>query len=359
MRTTIISVNPGDFDPEVLRPAARALAEGRLVAFPTETVYGLGADARNPEAVGRIYEAKGRPSDNPLIVHISDPAQLEGIVSRVPEKAKKLMNAFWPGPLTLILPKAEGIPDKTTAGLPTVAVRMPANRIALELIRLSGVAIAAPSANISGAPSPTCADHVIDDLSGRIDYIIDGGCTQVGLESTVLDMTVDPPAVLRPGGVSVEMLEEVIGTVNADRIPETAGETVPKSPGMKYRHYSPKAEMVLVSGDSDRVVETINSLAEQNRAKNRRTGVLAPSETRARYNADVVLCPGSRNSLEAIAASIYRCLRDFDELGVDIIFSETFPEEGIGLAIMNRLRKAASGRIIRVQATSEMPGNES
>ena len=359
MRTTIIRVNPDDFDPEELKPAAGALAMGRLVAFPTETVYGLGADALNPAAVRRIFEAKGRPSDNPLIVHISDPAQLEGIVSRVPEKAKKLMNAFWPGPLTLILPKAEGIPDKTTAGLPTVAVRMPANRIALELIRLSGVAIAAPSANISGAPSPTCADHVIDDLSGRIDYIIDGGCTQVGLESTVLDMTVDPPAVLRPGGVSVEMLEEVIGTVNADRIPETAGETVPKSPGMKYRHYSPKAEMMLVSGDSRRVVETINSLAEQNRAEKRKTGVLASSETRSEYNADVVLCPGSRNSPETVAASIYRCLREFDELGVDIIFSETFPEEGIGLAIMNRLRKAASGRIIRVQATSEMPGNES
>lgn len=200
MRTTVIRVNPDDFDPEKLRPAARALAGGRLVAFPTETVYGLGADALNPEAVGRIYEAKGRPSDNPLIVHISDLEQLKAIVSAVPEKARILMETFWPGPLTLILPKSEGVPDETTAGLSTVAVRMPANKIALDLIRLSGVAVAAPSANISGAPSPTCASHVIADLSGRIDCIIDGGCTQVGLESTVLDMTVDPPAVLRPEG---------------------------------------------------------------------------------------------------------------------------------------------------------------
>lgn len=356
MRTTVIRVNPDDFDPEKLRPAARALAGGRLVAFPTETVYGLGADALNPEAVGRIYEAKGRPSDNPLIVHISDLEQLKAIVSAVPEKARILMETFWPGPLTLILPKSEGVPDETTAGLSTVAVRMPANKIALDLIRLSGVAVAAPSANISGAPSPTCASHVIADLSGRIDCIIDGGCTQVGLESTVLDMTVDPPTVLRPGGVSVETLEAVIGQVNADKVSEVSGNEVPKSPGMKYRHYSPKAEMVLVSGDSDRVAETINRLVEKNRAKNRKTGVLASSETRALYNADVVLCPGSRNSPETIAASIYRCLRDFDQLGVDIIFSETFPEEGIGLAIMNRLRKAASGGIIRLPPYSNKNG---
>lgn len=347
MKTNIIRVNPEAIDPEELRPVAKALAEGRLVAFPTETVYGLGADALNPEAVKRIYRAKGRPSDNPLIVHISDFNQLERIVSSVPEKARTLMETFWPGPLTLILPKSKYVPDETTAGLSTVAVRMPANRTALELIKLSGLAIAAPSANLSGAPSPTCASHVISDLSGRIDYIIDGGSTQVGLESTVLDMTADPPVVLRPGGVSSEMLERVIGNVNVGKIPEGGG-TAPKSPGMKYRHYSPKAEMILVSGESQSVVNTINDLVGQYRAKKKKTGVLASAETRSGYTADVVLCPGSRNSPETVAASIYGCLRDFDQHGVDIIFSETFPEDGIGLAIMNRLQKAATGRVIRV-----------
>ena len=348
MRTTIIRINQNVFDPEDLMPAAQALAAGGLVAFPTETVYGLGADAHNPKAVKDIFKAKGRPSDNPLIVHISDMAQLKAIAGTVPDKARRLMEAFWPGPLTLILPKSEAIPDETTAGLPTVAVRMPANPIALALIRLSGVAVAAPSANLSGRPSPTCASHVIADLSGRIDYIIDGGSTSVGLESTVLDMTVDPPVVLRPGGISVEMLERTIGHVNVDKVLEMGGSTVPKSPGMKYRHYSPKAEMTLVCGEPERVVDAIRALVAQNRAQNRKTGVLASSETRNRYDADVVLCPGSRNDPGSVAAAIYRCLREFDERGVDVIFSETFPEEGIGLAIMNRLKKAAGGRMIRV-----------
>lgn len=348
MRTIIIKANPDDFDPEDIRPAAKALAEGKLVAFPTETVYGLGADAMNPEAVRKIFEAKGRPSDNPLIVHISDPGQLDDIASAVPGKAIRLMETFWPGPLTLILPKKNGVPEETTAGLSTVAVRMPRHRIALELIRLSGVPVAAPSANISGSPSPTCASHVISDLSGRIDYIIDGGSAQVGLESTVLDMTSDPPAVLRPGGISPEMLEKVIGPVRSEKTPEVSGNSVPKSPGMKYRHYSPRAEMILVSGESPKVVAAINGLVEENREKHRKTGVLASSETRNEYDADVVLCPGSRNDPEAVAASIYGCLREFDRMGVDIIFSETFPEDGIGLAIMNRLRKASAGRILYV-----------
>ena len=348
MRTTVIRINQSDFKPEELLPAAQALAAGGLVAFPTETVYGLGADAHNPKAVKDIFKAKGRPSDNPLIVHISDMAQLKAIAGTVPDKARRLMEAFWPGPLTLILPKAAEIPDETTAGLSTVAVRMPANPIALALIRLSGVAIAAPSANLSGRPSPTCADHVIEDLSGRIDYIIDGGSTSVGLESTVLDMTADSPVVLRPGGISVEMLERVIGPVQVDKLPEMGGNTVPKSPGMKYRHYSPKAEMTLVCGEPERVADTINALVAENRAKNRKTGVLAASETQMSYAADVVLSPGSRQEPEAVAAAIYRCLREFDDQGVEVIFSETFPEEGIGLAIMNRLKKAAGGRMIRV-----------
>lgn len=348
METIVIKADPENFDSEILRPAAKALAEGRLVAFPTETVYGLGADAMNADAVKGIFKAKGRPSDNPLIVHISDIKQLDGIVSSVPEKARRLMEAYWPGPLTLIMPKNEKVPDATTAGLSTVAVRMPRNKIALELIRLSGVPIAAPSANLSGSPSPTCAAHVISDLSGRIDYIIDGGSTRVGLESTVVDMTSDPPAVLRPGGISPEMLEKVIGPVHVVRLSEISKDTVPKSPGMKYRHYSPKAEMILVDGEAQHVVDAINELVRKNRAKNRKTGVMASAENREKYDADVVLCPGSRNDPESVAASIYGCLRDFDRLGVDIIFSETFPEKGIGLAIMNRLQKAAGGRIIRV-----------
>lgn len=348
METHILKIDGSEYDPGVLLPAAKALAEGKLVAFPTETVYGLGANALDPQAVGRIFTAKGRPSDNPLIVHISRIEEINPLVISIPPKARILMDEFWPGPLTLILEKSVLISDGLTAGLPTVAVRMPDNGIALKLIELAGVPIAAPSANLSGRPSPTDAAHVIQDLSGRVDVIIDGGSCTVGLESTVIDMTVDPPAVLRPGGITVEMLEQKIGKVIVDKILEKDGNTAPKSPGMKYRHYSPKAEMTIVTGDTDKVVDTINEFTKKYMSENLKTGVLASKETCGRYDASVVLCPGSKERPENVAAEIYSCLREFDDECVDVIFAEAFSEKGIGLAIMNRLKKAAAGRIINV-----------
>lgn len=348
METRIIKIDDPDFDPDMLVPAARALAGGRLVAFPTETVYGLGAKATDPDAVGKIFDAKGRPSDNPLIVHISRIEQIIPLVKTIPVKARELMDAFWPGPLTLILEKSDLIPLITTAGLPTVAIRMPDNKIALSLIEMTGYPVAAPSANLSGRPSPTDAGHVVQDLSGRVDFIIDGGSSTIGLESTVVDMTSDPPVILRPGGITLEMLEEEIGRVNVDKVIEKSGSAAPKSPGMKYRHYSPKAEMTIVSGRPDKVAGRINELIGEAAERGLRTGVLASKETRGRYEASVVLCPGSKERPEEIAAGIFSCLREFDDRGVDVIFSEAFPEKGIGLAIMNRLKKAAGGRIIYV-----------
>lgn len=348
METRILKIDGPEYDPDVLLPAAKALAEGKLVAFPTETVYGLGANALDPQAVCRIFEAKGRPSDNPLIVHISRIEEINPLIVSIPAKARILADAFWPGPLTLVFNKSALVPDEITAGLSTVAVRMPDNRIALKLIELAGVPVAAPSANISGRPSPTDAAHVIQDLSGRVDIIIDGGSCTVGLESTVIDMTVDPPVVLRPGGITVEMLEKKIGKVVVDNILEKDGNIAPKSPGMKYRHYSPRAEMTIVAGDADKVVDRINEYTKKYMSKNLKTGVLASKETFARYAATVVLCPGSKERPENIAAGIYSCLRKFDDEGVDVIFAEAFSEQGIGLAIMNRLKKAAAGRIIYV-----------
>lgn len=348
METLVLKIDSSRFDPEVLLPAAVALAEGKLVAFPTETVYGLGANALDPIAVGRIFKAKGRPSDNPLIVHISRIEDINQLIVSMPEKARILADAFWPGPLTMVLNKSNLVPDVITAGLSTVAVRVPDNEIALSLIGQAGVPVAAPSANLSGKPSPTDAAHVIQDLSGRIDFIIDGGNCKVGLESTVIDMTADPPVVLRPGGITAEMLEKKIGKVIADNVLEKDGDNIPKSPGMKYRHYSPKAEMTIVSGDPKKMVDAINNLLGRYKAGNLKTGVLASEETRALYDASVVLCPGSMKRPENIAAEIYSCLRKFDDEGVEIIFTEAFPEHGIGHAIMNRLKKAAGGRIIRV-----------
>lgn len=348
METRILKIEDLESNQLELKLAADTLAEGKLVVFPTETVYGLGANALDQNAVKRIFEAKGRPSDNPLIVHISQIEQLTSLVKSIPPKAQTLMDAFWPGPLTLVFFKSESVSNEVTAGLTTVAIRMPDNEIALRIISLSGVPIAAPSANLSGRPSPTEAIHVIEDLFGRVDIIVDGGSCSVGLESTVLDITVDPPVVLRPGGITAEMLEEVIGPVIGDKPSEISVNDTPKSPGMKYRHYAPKAEMTIVSGDSDRVVCEVNRLVKKCREGNLKVGVLASRETCKRYDAQVVLSPGSRERLEDVAGEIYACLRSFDDAGVDVIYAEAFSEEGIGHAIMNRLRKAAAGRMIEV-----------
>lgn len=349
-----------------IQQASELLAKGELVAFPTETVYGLGAHALDEKAVDKIFLAKGRPSDNPLIVHIGEMEQLSKVVATIPPLAQTCIAAFWPGPLTLIMPRQPEVPDNVTAGLSAVGVRMPNHPTALALLRQSGLPVAAPSANRSGRPSPTTAEHVLEDLDGLIAGIVDGGLTGVGVESTVLDVTVDPPMILRPGGVTKEMLEQVIGEVAIDPTLVTDGDwelkpelqetdqtvqtdtnrepqLVPRSPGMKYTHYAPKGEMWIVEGDW----EKLQSLVDQSRAEGYKTAVLTTDERVDRYQADVVLSCGSRHQLESVASGLYGALRQFDRLGIERIYAESFPEDGIGFAIMDRLRKAAGYRIIR------------
>jgi L-threonylcarbamoyladenylate synthase len=325
-----------------IKEAAQLLKSGEVVAFPTETVYGLGANAKDAKAVEKIFAAKGRPSDNPLIVHIAHPKQLEEMVSAIPDVAHTLIKHFWPGPLTLILPKKEGvISDPVTAGLPTVAVRMPAHPVALALIEASGLPLAAPSANISGRPSPTTAAHVFADLNGRIAGIVDGGETGIGVESTVLDCTTKVPTILRPGGVTKEALEKVIGNIAVDSA-LTDERQIPKSPGMKYTHYAPKSPMAIVQGSP----AFLQTLVNKQRTLGKKVGVLTTEENRFFYDADVVLACGSRHDLHTVASHLYDTLRKFDETDVDFIYSESFPTEGIGEAIMNRLKKAAGHQVI-------------
>ncbi|MCM3668780.1 L-threonylcarbamoyladenylate synthase [Mesobacillus maritimus] len=326
-----------------IRQAATLLMENHVVALPTETVYGLGGNAESDDAVAKIFAAKGRPSDNPLIIHIANQAQLANIVREIPEMANQLMEAFWPGPLTLIFNKQDGkLSEKATAGLSTVAVRMPDHPVALALIEASGLPIAAPSANLSGRPSPTTAGHVYDDLDGRIAGIVDGGPTGVGVESTVVDCTGDVPVILRPGGITKEQLEAVVGEVSTD--PALADpEQAPKSPGMKYRHYSPNAPLYLVDGE----VEDIQQLVDEKRAEGLKVGVMTTEENRERYQADVIYPCGRRAQLESVAEALYDTLRAFNESNVDIIYGEIFPETGVGVAVMNRLTKASGYPIIR------------
>jgi L-threonylcarbamoyladenylate synthase len=335
---------------EIYECAAAILRNGGLVAFPTETVYGLGADALNPEAAAKIYRAKGRPSDNPLIVHIADVSALYDLCENVPEKALTLAKAFWPGPLTMVLNKKDKVPYATTGGLDTVAIRMPEHRVARELIKNSGVYIAAPSANISGRPSPTRAEHVRADLDGRIDMIIDGGSVKVGIESTIIDLTGQIPSILRPGYITKEMLEKVIGAVEIDRAValDIKTDAPPKAPGMKYRHYAPKGDMVIVEGEKEMVIEKINELTSMNMEKGLKTGVLATDLTKALYKADVVLSVGSRQDEITISENLFDVLRRFDDEGVQFIASESFSKKNLGYAIMNRLVKAAGGKIIKV-----------
>ncbi|SEN52026.1 translation factor SUA5 [Mesobacillus persicus] len=324
--------------------AARILTENEVVALPTETVYGLGGNAESDEAVARIFAAKGRPSDNPLIIHIANLNQLAEIVREIPETAEKLMAAFWPGPLTIILDKKVGkLSELATAGLSTVAVRMPNHPVALALIEASGLPIAAPSANVSGRPSPTTARHVQDDLDGRIAGIVDGGPTGVGVESTVVDCTGETPVILRPGGVTKEQLELVVGEVLTDPA-LTDSKQAPKSPGMKYRHYAPNAPLYLVNGDAS----DIQKLVDEKRGEGLKVGVMTTEENQHSYQADVIFPCGRRAQLETVAEALYDTLRAFNESDVDIIFGEIFPETGVGVAIMNRLTKASGFPIIEV-----------
>lgn len=334
---------------DALQAAAGIIRDGGLVAFPTETVYGLGADAMNAEAAAKIYEAKGRPSDNPLIVHIADKEQVDLLAENVPEAAKRIMEAFWPGPLTIILNKKKEVPHGTTGGLNTVAIRMPSHPVAQALIRESGCMIAAPSANTSGRPSPTTAAHVMEDMQGRIPMILDGGAVGIGIESTILDMTGEIPMILRPGYITKEMLEKVAGEVDID--PAVAGKQMPenvvaKAPGMKYRHYAPKGSLVLVEGPEDKVIEKINALAEEKTRQGYKVGVLGTDETLEKYRAGWRRSIGSRECPDSVAAHLYGLLRECDEQELDYIYSESFFADGLGNAIMNRMLKAAGYHLI-------------
>ncbi|WNQ11539.1 L-threonylcarbamoyladenylate synthase [Paenibacillus aurantius] len=341
---------------EAVEAAARLLKEGGRVAFPTETVYGLGADARSTEAVEGIFAAKGRPSDNPLIVHIADRAQLGEIVAGVDELSARLMDAFWPGPLTLVLPVKPGaLSPRVTAGLATVGVRMPDHPLALALIRVAGCPVAAPSANRSGRPSPTRAEHVLDDLNGVIEGVLDGGPTGVGVESTVVEAAGGAVHVLRPGGVSAEALERFAPVAGAgpDGEPGAPGGEdalhAPKAPGMKYAHYAPRGRLAVVQGPSPEAVSSwIRQELARAKAAGERTGVLACAEHAARYDADAVIACGRLGDPGSAARGLYDALRGFDEAGVTFILAEAVEESGIGAAVMNRLRKAAGGRVIRL-----------
>lgn len=336
-----------------LRKPAECLKMGGLVAFPTETVYGLGADALNETAAARIYAAKGRPSDNPLIVHIAKVEDMEKLAC-VNDMAYMLAEAFWPGPLTIVLPKKDIVPQGTTGGLNTVAVRMPSHPAALELIRQSGVYVAAPSANTSGRPSPTKASHVIEDMRGKIEYIVDGGAVGIGIESTIVDVSGSVPMILRPGFITEQMLQEIVGEVAMDPTLEKPVEGLrPKAPGMKYTHYAPIGEMTLVeceTGFSKQVIVKIQEFASEKMQEGFKVGIMASEETISYYDgyADVLVCVGDRQQQQTVASRLYAALREFDAAGVEYIYAESFRGEGLSDAIMNRLLKAAGHRIIYV-----------
>lgn len=351
MKTLMLRVDSVNPDSAEIQAAAQIIRNGGLVAFPTETVYGLGADALNAKAVLRLFEAKKRPLDNPPIVHIADFSEVYSLVEGVSEKAELLMEQFWPGPLTLVFKHSDNVPKVTVAGLDTVAIRMPKHRVALELIKQAQRPIAAPSANLAGKPSPTTAQHVCEDLNGRIDAILDGGATSIGVESTVVDLSCGQPMLLRPGGTSYEALKKVLGDLKLHPFVQTEAELPPervRSPGMKHKHYAPRAEVVLVEGDVQAVVAKVQGLAESYRLGGKRVGVLATDETQSAYSVDVVESLGSRFNLDVVARNLFRLLREVDAQRVDVIIAEGVPSEGLGLAVMNRLRKASGYRIVKV-----------
>ena len=350
MKAEVVAMDAEHLNMEAIQKAGKILREGGLVAFPTETVYGLGGNALDPKASMKIYAAKGRPSDNPLIVHIADIKDLAKITTEIPEGARILAEKYWPGPLTMILPKADSVPKETTGGLDSVAVRFPSDRIAQELIKAAGGFVAAPSANTSGRPSPTMAEHVEEDLGDAIEMIIDGGQVGIGLESTIVDFTEDVPVVLRPGYISLEMLKDTLGDVRMDRgLLITDSSVHPKAPGMKYRHYAPKADLSIVAGPQDEVIACINRLTHEAVENGLKAGIIATDETKDQYSDGLVLSIGSREEEETIAHHLYEVLRDFDEAQVNVIYSEAFYTPRMGQAIMNRLLKAAGHKIIKTQ----------
>ncbi len=325
--TKIIKINPEKIDMELLEEAAYVIKHGGLVAFPTETVYGLGADSFNDDAVRNIFKAKGRPSDNPLISHIADLGEIERFAREIPDCAVKLAEEFWGGPLTMVLKKRKGIPDSVTAGLDTVAVRLPSHSVSNALIRLSGTAIAAPSANLSGSPSPTTARHCIEDLDGRVDMIIDGGDSMIGIESTVVDCTTEVPTILRPGMISAEDMREIIGEVHFEG--EVKG--APKCPGMKYKHYSPNAEVYIFN--------FLQSIKEDEKSC-----VIMKNSDCANFNNIKVYDAGKTDT--EYAARLFYFLRKADEEGFNKVYAQMPENRGIGIALINRLMKSAAGRVL-------------
>lgn len=350
METKIIKIDKKQINKSMVQEAGDILKRGGLVAFPTETVYGLGADALNEEAASKIYAAKGRPSDNPLIVHITNMEDLNKAARNIPKAALKIAEKYWPGALTMIFQKKEIVPYGTTGGLDTVAVRMPSDHVARAIIEAGGGFVAAPSANTSGRPSPTTAQHVKEDMDGRIEMIVDGGPVDIGVESTILDMTVTPPMILRPGAITVEMLRALIGDVDVDHtlISADSGKA-PKAPGMKYRHYAPNAELIVVEGDTQKVTAEINRLAGEKHAEGFKVGIIGTEETVSDYMCGDIKSIGTREDEATIASRLYAVLREFDNDKVDYIYSESFATGGIGSAIMNRLLKAAGHHVINIQ----------
>ncbi|HWQ31121.1 MAG TPA: L-threonylcarbamoyladenylate synthase [Negativicutes bacterium] len=348
MKTEVFFLDENNIDHDIMDRGAQIIRSNGTVVFPTETVYGLGANALSGEAARAIYAAKGRPSDNPLIAHISNINMLMYLIgSPLTEGAKQIIEKYWPGPLTLIFKKSAKVPYEVTAGLDTVAIRMPDNRIALELISRSELPIAAPSANISGKPSPTMPEHVIDDMDGKVNMILCGSKCRVGLESTILDLSGEVPVILRPGGITHEELENVLGTILVNR-GSVGDKEVPKAPGMKYTHYAPDADMVIVKGELEKMKDKIQQLVWENTVKGFKVGVLACDETESFYKDCIVLSLGSRTDERIIASNVFRRLREFDKIGVDIIFAEAFSEKYVGMAVMNRMKKAAGSNIIEV-----------
>lgn len=349
MKTKVAIINDINKDIKFIEEAGEVIKKGGIVAFPTETVYGLGANALDDEAVKKIFIAKGRPQDNPLIIHVST-KEISGLVKNVPKVAQKMIDKFWPGPLTIIFEKKEIIPNTTSANLNTIGIRMPSSEIALKLIELSGRPIAAPSANISGKPSPTEVGRCIEDLNGKVDYIIGGKSSDIGVESTILDCTVNPPLVLRPGGITVEMLKEINPEIELDKALKSkpTDDFKPKAPGMKYKHYAPNAHLKIIKGKNEKTIEIINEIVENYIEKGNDVAILTTNENLNKFNNGKVISLGSENDLKEIAKNLFEALRKCDDLGVQYILCQGFEENGVGLAIMNRLNKAAGYDILEV-----------
>lgn len=344
IKTIISSIDKDDIDKIEINKHAQLLKEGNTVIFPTETVYGLGANALDENAVKKIYEAKGRPSDNPLIVHIFSKDEVDSLAHSISDNAKVLMDKFWPGPLTMIFKKKNIVPQRTSGGLDTVAIRMPSHKIAREIIKQAGIPIAAPSANISGRPSPTKGEHVCSEMNGRVSGIIVGGDCNFGLESTVVDMTMDIPMILRPGSITKEQLEQEVGQVLVDPSLENKEDVLKaKAPGMKYTHYSPNGDVYIVNGEESSVIDKINTLIEENNKKNIKSGVICLSKNKEKYNGEVI---GLGETLDEVASNLFNALIEMDKKEVDIIYTESFPNYGVGRAIMNRLMKSAGYKFI-------------